>query len=190
MSESLLKKEFKERDVNRVRNLINKNYNEGTRVGSGYTRSYKRRREGEVWEEDGKTWVIRNGIQEVKEDLQEVRDLTKIPLFCPSCENTMTGQVNKKMYKIHGKCLNCVVEYESLLRQTGKYKEYERAIMTGNLQSFTKDLEYFVRESLKEIPEFFTENGDKEVWKGSSGEYTKEILKKLDNYIKQVNLNL
>jgi len=38
MSNSILKKEFKERDVNRLRNLITGKYNDNTILGVGYVK--------------------------------------------------------------------------------------------------------------------------------------------------------
>ena len=40
-NESLLKKEFKKSDVERVRNLVNKDFTAGTKKQSGYKRSIK-----------------------------------------------------------------------------------------------------------------------------------------------------
>ena len=64
MSESLLKKEFKERDVQRVRNLVSKDYTAKTRSGIGYEKEVKRHKEGDIWEEVGKQWTIVNGIKQ------------------------------------------------------------------------------------------------------------------------------
>ena len=42
-NESLLKKEFKQADVQRVRNLVNKDFTSKTKSQTGYKKSYKRR---------------------------------------------------------------------------------------------------------------------------------------------------
>ena len=42
--ETLLKKEFKESDVQRVRNLVNKDFTSGVKVQTGYRKSSKRYR--------------------------------------------------------------------------------------------------------------------------------------------------
>ena len=51
MSESLLKKDFKESDIQRVRNLVNKDYTSSTKAQSGYQKLYERYTEGDIWEE-------------------------------------------------------------------------------------------------------------------------------------------
>lgn len=62
MSESLLKKEFKQSDVQRVRNLVNKDYTSTTKQQSGYKKAIEHHKEGDVWEENGKNWTIKNGL--------------------------------------------------------------------------------------------------------------------------------
>ena len=41
MNETLLKKEFKESDVQRIRNLVKKDFKAKTKVGTGYKKAYK-----------------------------------------------------------------------------------------------------------------------------------------------------
>ena len=54
--DSLLKKEFKQSDVQRVRNLVNKDFTSKTKIQTGYSKNNKRYKEGDVWEEGSKTW--------------------------------------------------------------------------------------------------------------------------------------
>ncbi len=53
MSENVLKKEFKEKDVQRLRNLVQGKYGEKATMGTGYTKKQEFHEEGDVWEEDG-----------------------------------------------------------------------------------------------------------------------------------------
>ena len=64
MSESLLKKEFKKSDVERVRNLVNKDFTAKTKTQLGYRKSTEHHMEGDIWEENGKQWTIKNGIKQ------------------------------------------------------------------------------------------------------------------------------
>ena len=64
MSDNLLKKEFKTRDVQRMRNIITKKTGDKTGVQVGYTKAYEDHKEGDVWEERGKKWTIKNGIKQ------------------------------------------------------------------------------------------------------------------------------
>ena len=81
MSESKLKKEFAKKDVQRLRNLIQGKGGANTTISSGYSKHTKDREEGEVWEEDERTWTIKNGIKQTISKLQEARNLGKTPLI-------------------------------------------------------------------------------------------------------------
>ena len=63
-NESLLKKEFKQSDVQRVRNIVNKDFTASTKQQSGYKKVTQRHKEGDIWEENGKTWTIKNGLKQ------------------------------------------------------------------------------------------------------------------------------
>ena len=54
MEESKLQREFNQRDVQRMRNIITKDYNARTTTQIGYTKAQTERKEGDVWEEGGK----------------------------------------------------------------------------------------------------------------------------------------
>ena len=62
--ETLLKKDFKESDVQRIRNIVNKDFTSGTKIQSGYRKSSKKHKEGDIWEEGGKQWTIIDGIKQ------------------------------------------------------------------------------------------------------------------------------
>jgi hypothetical protein len=64
MAESVLKKEFKEKDVQRLRNIIQGKEDERTTTSIGYTKKEEFHAEGDVWEEDGREWTIKNGIKQ------------------------------------------------------------------------------------------------------------------------------
>ena len=61
---SKLKKEFKHSDVERIRNIVNKDYTGKTKAQSGYKRIYESHKEGDIWEESGKKWTVKNGIKQ------------------------------------------------------------------------------------------------------------------------------
>ena len=49
MGETLLKKEFSERDVQRLRNIVTKKHGEATGIQIGYLKQEEDRLEGDVW---------------------------------------------------------------------------------------------------------------------------------------------
>ena len=52
--DSMLKKEFNKRDVQRLRNVISGKAGERTVDGVGYTKKTSFHEEGDVWEENGR----------------------------------------------------------------------------------------------------------------------------------------
>ena len=183
MSESLLKKEFKQSDVQRVRNLVNKDFTAKTKSQTGYQKSYQRHDEGDIWEESGKTWTIKNGIKQNITKLDAAKKAARVPLTCPKCGGSMKHHLAQKMYKIHGFCFDpCTVEYEAGLRKAGLYEQYEKRMMSGNVEGFLKDIESWVLESLDDNISMVTEQGDVEDWKGMDKSYKKEVINNLKGY--------
>ena len=65
MSDSLLKKTFQKKDVERIRNLVKGKSGDRVTSGIGQTKSTTEdHKEGDVWEVNGKTWTIKDGIKE------------------------------------------------------------------------------------------------------------------------------
>ena len=181
--ESLLKKEFNHSDVQRVRNLVNKDFTSKTKAQAGYRKTTQKHTEGDVWEESGKTWTIKNGLKQNITKLDAAKKATRLPLTCPKCKSRMKKRLDKKMYGIHGFCFDCVLEYEASLRSAGLYEEYEKKMMSGNIEAFIKDMETWVIESLGTNISMVTEHGDKEDWGALSIDYKEKITKDLQEYI-------
>ena len=175
--ESLLKKEFKQSDVQRVRNIVNKDFTGKTKLQAGYQKSTKRFKEGDIWEENGKQWTIKNGIKQNITKLDKVKKLVRVPLSCPKCGGSMRHHLAKKMYKIHGFCFDpCTVEMEANLRKAGLYEQYEKRMMQGNMKAFVDDIENWVLDSIDNDSTYVTEKGDVEDWGKMSTKYKKEVM--------------
>ena len=187
MSDSYLKKEFKERDVQRVRNLVNKDYTAKTKSQTGYSKTYQHHEEGDIWEESGKTWTIKNGIKQNITKLDAAKQAIKIPLVCPKCSKSMKHWLAKKMYKIHGFCFDCTVEYEAELRKAGLYEAYEKSLMKGNAHAFVKDLQAYVQDFMTTQATYVTEHGDVEDWNNNSTIQKQKVIEGLDEYLKVID---
>ena len=188
--ETLLKKEFKESDIHRVRNIVNKDFTASTKLQTGYRKVKKNYKEGDVWEESGKTWTIKDGIKQNITKLDGAKKALRIPLKCPKCGGSMEHWLSKKMYKIHGFCFNCTVDMEADLRKAGLYEDYERRMITGNIKEFVKDIENWVMNSLDDKNSFVTEAGDVEDWGNMSNKAKKEILDNLKGYTDHIRKQL
>lgn len=185
MKETQLNKQFTERDLQRARNIISGNTADRTRIQVGYEKSKKQYKEGDIWEEKGKTWTIKDGVKQTINKLDKLKKLVVLPLKCPTCGNAMkANKYNKKMWAIHEKCFNCVVEEENILRKQGKYKEYEKDILNKNKNDFATEYEKVLDEFLSNPQniEFFSEAGDAEGW--SMGKLDPDMIKKLKENVK------
>jgi len=186
MSESRLSKQFTERDLQRARNLISGNSADNTRIQVGYQKQSGVYSEGDIWEENGKRWTIKNGLKQTLTKHDKIREIVTMPLKCPSCNNPLKPTpLNKKMWSYHKQCSNCVIDMETQLRINGGYEEYAKNIMNSNKTSFITDYEQAIEEYATATDDtFVSEAGDIENW--SKSKVSPEVLKMLKDNIKQM----
>ena len=185
---SMMQREFKERDIQRMRNIIKKDYTAKTITQVGYSKLSEDHEEGDVWEENGKQWTIKNGIKQTVTRFDELKRSVNLPLVCPNCKKPMkVFNANKKMWSIHKMCLNCVTDMETKLKREGKYEEYQRNMTINGVKEHIKELE----EALLDLSlnggdeQFVTEAGDIEIWKGND-EVRQRIIQELQEYIQKL----
>lgn len=178
MSESLLKKEFRADDLQRIRNLIKKDYGAATRNQVGYSHISETHREGDVWTEGGKTWTIQNGLKRTVSKLQKARDLVRLPFTCPKCGKALNTRLDKKMYPIHGMCFDCVCKMEDDLKKAGLYEAYEQRMISGNIQDFVQNLKDRIKTMSGTKVEYSTDQGELEDW----GYVSNELIQSLEQW--------
>ena len=93
--------------------------------------------------------------------------------------NTIFGQQqiqfilnnDHELYKIHKKCLDCVVEMEHELQKAGKWEEYQQNIKNNEIDNKIRDFKDYVKDRLSESNNnYISEAGHKETWKGKIDE--------------------
>jgi len=171
-------KQFSKEKIQRMRNLATGNYGDKTKASSGY-KSYSRKKlEGEIWEESGKTWTVKNGIKQNYTKLGAARKELKIPLSCPKCKRSMKNASHKKIYRLYSHCLNCQNEYEFDLHVKGKYKEWMESEVRKNFDSWTINQEQRFEKWFSTIDSenLITEGGKVESWSKLNSE-TKEVIR-------------
>jgi len=175
-NDNVLKKEFSKKDVQRARNLVTGNLNARTTEGIGYTKKHEYRVEGDVWEEDGRTWTIKNGLKQNITKMDKFKKMGKLPLFCPECNNLMKKNLDTKVFPAYQKCFDCVVDYEAQLEKEGKSEEYFTNLRNQHIQSAIDGYTDFMKDKMKESnANYVTEAGDVESWKGGT---SKEQMEK------------
>ena len=180
--ESTLKKEFKQKDVQRMRNIITGKSGDRTQILGGWENNKQEYKEGDVWEEGGKKWTIKNGIKQSITKLDKFKHLINLPLTCPNCTKPMKADdLNKKMYSIHKMCFSCVIKMETDIKAKGGWQEYEKNIVNSNKNASLEEFEQALESWLQEKDTFVSEQGDIESWSG--GDKTKiyqEIKERID----------
>ena len=98
--ENVLKKEFQKRDVERLRNLMTGKYGDKTRSSVGFSKKQEFYKEGDIWEADGRTWTIKDGIRQNITKLDKAKKAHVMPLLCPKCKKVMKNRNDKTFYNI------------------------------------------------------------------------------------------
>ena len=160
--ETVLKKQFQKRDVERLRNLMKGKYGEKTRSSVGFSKSQDFYKEGDIWEVDGRTWTIKDGMK----------------------------RVDKPYYNIHKYCLDCHAKAEDKLRIKGEYKEHYDSINNKVISKRINEFKDYVKEKLEESNDsFVSESGEVEKWVGKIDKdkvdlFTKEVIQHLESFKK------
>ena len=181
-----LNKQFTERDVNRMRNLIQGKQGEKVGQSIGYSKHEKTYKEGDIWEEDDRKWTIKDGIKQNITKLDKAKKLHIMPIFCPNCGSKMHTDLDKPYYNIHKKCFNCVVEFEHHLKVAGLYEIYEAKIINSEIDNWINEFKAYLESELSITNKsFISEQGDREQWTG--GPNNEKVLEGLDKTIEYLN---
>jgi hypothetical protein len=186
MSDNVLKKDFQQKDVQRLRNLMTGKYGDKTVIGVGYTKQQEFHDEGDIWEEDGRQWTIKNNIKQNITKLDKAKESINMPLFCPCCKNLMKNKHDKGFYLQYKRCFNCHVDFETELRIKGLWEDYQKHIINSDIDGMINEFTIWVDEEMNETnTSYITEAGDIERWVGSSKkkllESKEETLKYLES---------
>ena len=188
--DNVLKKQFQERDVQRLRNLVQGKFGEKTRSSVGFTKADEFHKEGDIWESDGRTWTIKDGIKQNITKLDKAKKAHVMPLLCPNCKKVMKNRNDKSFYNLHKKCFNCVIDFEHDLRKQGKWEEYQQNIKNNEIDKQIEEFKVYMKEKLNESNDgFVTEDGDIEKWVGKLDEskveeYTNSVIEYLESFKK------
>jgi len=182
MSEYSIKKQFEKKDIQRLRNLVQGKYGDKSTSGVGYDKAKEFHEEGDIWEEDGRKWTIKNGIKQNITKLDAAKKAISMPLFCPCCTNLMKNKYDKMFYIQYNRCFNCQVDFETEIRTLGLWDEYEKNIINSDIDCVINDYNIWMDEVINNSNEsFITEAGDVEQWIGSS---KKKLLENKEETIK------
>ena len=183
MDENVLKKEFGKKDVTRLRNLMTGKHNSKNGQSIGYSKKEEFREEGDIWEEEGRKWTIKNGIKQNITKLDSAKNKHLVPLFCPKCKKVMNKGMDPSYYLAVDQCFKCFKKFETQLKATGLWEEWNNKTINGNIDSFITWYKDWVMDAIDTSNNsFITEQGDVEKWVG--GIDKSKAIKALNNTIK------
>lgn len=184
--------------VEDVSKMLHGEHESQQKVTVGYSNvdeeTLKVKKIGDRWKDsDGNEWEQKDGytIKLGKDWQQELYQYLHSFPNCrkDTCTCTLPKKIDEKMKKIHGMCLDCVVDMEHKIRLEGKWDEYENAKVKENALSWLKEAEKdkdLIAEELSKV-DFANEFGDSEKW---SVPVTKEeLLKKIENEFEEFKKN-
>jgi hypothetical protein len=190
--DNVLKKQFQQKDVQRLRNLVQGKHGDKSSLSSGYTKIQESPHiEGDVWTEVDKTWTIKDGIKQNVTKLDAARKTVNFPIFCPSCKKTMKPHLDKKWYNMYKRCYNCQIDFEYEIQKQGLWDEYEKFIFNSDIEGMIEQFSMWINEEInnESNQSFITEAGDVEKWVGSAKnkllESKEEAIKYLHSLKKQ-----
>jgi transcription elongation factor Elf1 len=174
-NESVLKKEFTEKEVQRLRNVVSGNSHERTLSGVGYTKKQEFYKEGDIWTENGREWTIKDGIKQNITKLDRAKDAV-MPLFCPSCKKVMNKTIDKDIYTHFRHCFDCHVDFEHELKGKGLWEVYTNNMHNSMVDETIEGYKKWVEELLTESNQgFVSEQGEVQKWTGG---INKELAQK------------
>lgn len=184
--------------VEDVSKMLHGEHESQQKVTVGYSNvdeeTLKVKKIGDRWKDsDGNEWEQKDGytIKLGKDWQQELHQYLHSFPNCrkETCTCTLPKKIDEKMKKIHGMCLDCVVDMEHKIRLEGKWDEYENEKVKENALSWLKEAEKdkdLIAEELSKV-DFANEFGDSEKW---SVPITKEeLLKKIENEFEEFKKN-
>lgn len=165
--DSVLKRQFTEKDIQRIRNIVKGKSGEKTTQSVGYSKKSSRKyEEGDIWEEGGKMWTIRDGIKENITKLDKFKKAA-VPLFCPECKGIMNKQLDPHYFKSYGLCLDCTKVLETRIKTEGRWEEHVKETHNTQIDHLINEYLQFIENKLSESNDsYVTEQGDVEQWLG------------------------
>lgn len=158
-------------NFDRIKNILKGDYTSKTKSSVGYKKSSKKHKEGEVWEEDGKTWTIKNGLKQTVTRLDAARKALQVPFKCPHCDTPLKHPLHIHSWKTTGKCYNCITTEETVMRMEGKFEAYSNELYKKNALAWLEEkrlqFEDFINNP-DSLRGFVTERGDVEDWYGGA----------------------
>ena len=144
-------------------------YDKNTTIG--YTKAKESHNVGDVWEdehhkyEQKEGYIVKTGKN--SEALSEIRKYLEEKSKCKKYPNKKYTEVDKKLIKKTGYCLDALVEIEHEIKTAGIWEEYQNCKVWTRMILVGKQKLELLKQSLEEIKPFYeyvNEDGTTEKW--------------------------
>lgn len=169
-------------NVKAVKQMLDGTHKFQTKTSVGYNKGAEHRKVGDIWfDEQGYKWEQKNGFKVKHGKMDTLRKyLVTFPNCKKGCESHLSpSQADLKMKKIHGMCLDCVIDMEHKIKLKGfeAWQEYEQQKIYENASAWMRSAEKDKDDVLRalEKTEFVNKDGSIEKWNGDTN---KEDIKK------------
>jgi hypothetical protein len=156
-----------QRNIRRVKQILEGDYTSKSSISSGYEKEHIEHQEGEIWTENEKSYIMKNGIKRSYSKLSFIRHETRMPLTCPNCSNAMgMNRLDRIMWIKRHMCFDCVIKSDTLEIINGTFEKTSGEKIKQNQKSWFNDFSNYITEAVMNVDgkHFITEAGDIEDW--------------------------
>ena len=155
-------------------------------MGIGYSGvTQEEHKEGDVWEQNGRTWTIKDGLKENVTKLDKFKSAA-IPLFCPKCKQVMDKQLDSFYFKSYGECLDCRTVTETQMKIAGTWEDYTNQTFNAEIDKQIEEYKGWFENILNDkANSFISEHGEVQKWVG--GIDKERAQQSLDEVIEYLN---
>jgi hypothetical protein len=172
----MAKKEFKRSLMHKTRKELADFILKGDEIAQkswGYEGESKRRKVGDVWEdefwryEQMEGFVSKTGKNH--EIYQDIRNYLKSKSECQNseCEKQKFGPTDRMIISQTGYCVDCLAKFEADIKLEGLWESYEKWRMMRKAIAVAEDAKKQIEQGIKDLTphyEFVQENGTIEKW--------------------------
>lgn len=166
--------------------------NEQPFIQSGYTGKKGPRKEGEIWEEKGIKWSIKNGVKvRINDQADLIRELVKQKCTVCGFDVGMLGnKMDDKVFGKSGKCFDCLQAEHTEMVCNGTFQKHSEEKMLRNKLSLAKEFKRNVLDSIDYLKkddskiQMVHQDGSITTFVGSQNE---KLLKEVEVDLEKVN---
>jgi len=179
------------KNLSRIKNILDGNYDDSTKIIVGPVHTKPKRNEGDIFIEDDKKWIIKDGVKVCIPKLSNLRKYIIPPYTCPVCSKALISIKDKKCWTFSKMCIDCFVKDDTYKSTIEIKSTILNAYKKQNAIDYLNHMKEYIKSYLNtyESNSFITENGDIEDWNNNlPKDKLKEIFdKKINEFEEYIN---